>query len=163
MRSKILLLALALTLTATSCGGSSDPVSLTSAGAQALNSSHHREALSKFEAALEQMDEGHTHYLKAKLGAIEARIYVDADAAKAEFLALALALPDRIGAKDYRAIGGRMTDAKKYSQAIDILDAGIKAFPEDDKMKPYMDAVTKAAQADGDSGALDKLAGLGYL
>ena len=30
-------------------------------------------------------------------------------------------------------------------------------------MKPYMDAVTKAAQADGDSGALDKLAGLGYL
>ncbi len=163
MRSKILLLALALTLAATSCGGSSDPASLTDAGTQALQSSHYSEALSKFEAALEQMDEGHTHYLVAKLGAIEARVYSDADAAEAEFLAMAKAMPDQIGANRYRKIGGRMTDAKKFMQAIHVLDAGIKAFPDDAKMKPYMDAVKKAAQDAGDSDALSELAGLGYL
>lgn len=146
-----------------SCGGAADAKTLTDDGMSALNSGDHDDAATKFAAALEALadDTANVQYARAKMGHIEATIRSDAAAAKDEFLAYAAsneATPD-----DYSAIGRKFASAGKFSEAIDILDAGMKKFEGSDVLNKLVDNIKTAAEKAGDSGALSKMAGLGYL
>ena len=43
------------------------------------------------------------------------------------------------------------------------MDLGMKAYPDDEKMGLVKDKVIAASKAAGDAGALEALAGMGYL
>ena len=115
------------------CGGSADPAALTDEGSAALNSSQYEDARASFEKALALMQPDDPSYLRAKMGAIEAQIYLDAEGAKTEFLDLA-ASSSAVGERDYRKVCSQMASAKKFEQAIDVLHAGIEKYGETDEL-----------------------------
>lgn len=166
MRPYLLIASLLLCpLFAAGCGGSDDPKSLNDAGAQALNSSQYKDALEHFEHALEVIGAkpDDPQYLAAKLGAIEARIHIDAKQAAAEFLALAKALPSKVSDRDFMDVSGKLASAKAYGEAIEVIEQGKKVFAESTQLAQHRDTIYKTMQKSGDAGALEKLKGIGYL
>jgi len=161
MRHLILTLGLALPLS--SCGGGSDPAAQTTAGHSALGSGDHAAALADFEGALSAIgsDTAHPQYMRATMGAIEANATLDPDRAVADFKALAAKteVPDR----DYSKVGGWLAAAKNYGQAIDVLDAGMKKFEGSETLVKLTEKIKTEAEKAGDSDALAKMRGLGYL
>ena len=156
-----LVLSLALPFAACSCGGPSSPEELTSQAKNELHSGKHAAALTKFRKALETLKPGDTGYKEAKMGAIEARMYSDAEGAQKEFLDLAAAQPELIDARDYNYLGGVMANAKQFVPAIDVMHAGIVRYgKEEPKLAALLDKITK--ESVNDSAAQDKLKGLGY-
>ena len=97
------------------------------------------------------------------LGAIEARIRVDATQAKDEFLALAKDLPDEVTDEDFSFVGQKFAGAEEFMVAIDILDAGMKTHTDSAHLEKLKDNIRTAAERAGAQDALDKMAGLGYL
>jgi tetratricopeptide (TPR) repeat protein len=165
MRIATLLLA-SLALLATSCGGgSSDPAELTSNGQKALGTQDFASALADFEAALAAIggDTSHPSYLRAKLGAVEARSASDAQAAVDELIELAGAMPGKVSDRDYNRIAGRMGDAGHFEQAIALLAKGKEEYPESAHLDKLGNRLADEAKKSGDSSALDALAGLGYV
>jgi hypothetical protein len=57
----------------------------------------------------------------------------------------------------------QLTDKKALKDAVFVLDAGLKRFEGDAKLKEAMDKTKLAAESSGDAGALDALKGLGYV
>ena len=159
------LIATALTLTVPLClaaCGETSAADLTSAGRLALNSGQPEKALRKFEQALERLQAVDEGYLEAKMGAIQARIKVDAEAAKDEFLNLAETDPDLVGPRDYSFIGGHMADAKAWTQAVDVVHAGIQRYGEgESKLKALLENIKLEAKSN--PALASKLEGLGYL
>jgi len=136
---------------------------LTDRGYEALGKGNHAEAMEAFERALESLRPADPQYVRAKMGAVEAWIRADASKARKEFLELATSQPEEIGSREYAAVASKMAAAKQFVAAIDVLDAGIQAHPEDPKLKATMDEVKAAAQKAGDPDAVKKLISLGYL
>jgi len=156
---------LSLGVIGTSCGGSSDPASQVNAGYGALNAGNPTDAVARFDAAIEAMggDVSHAEYLRAALGRVEALAAVDPGAARNGLLALASELPGAIGDADYNRIGGLLASGGHFDAAIDVMDAGMKAFPESGHLAALLDNIKEAAEGSGASGALDRLKGLGYI
>lgn len=153
-------LTLALPLTLVACGGGSEtPSEMTDAGYAALGAGDHTAAVESFEGALASLEPGSPDYLRAKMGEIEALIHVDAARARDEFLSES----EAFGEAQYATVGSKMTSAKKFNEAIAVLDAGMKRFSESPKLKAMLDQVALEAQKSGNSDALDALKGLGYL
>jgi hypothetical protein len=152
-------------LLAPACSGSSDPKDLTEAGYAALGASDSKGALAEFDKALAEIgnDTSHPQFLRAKLGAIEAKIRLDPEAAKREFLELSASMPSKITARDFSTLGGKFASAKQFMAAIDLLDAGMKAHSESPELKALQENSKSAAEKAGDDGALKKLSGLGYI
>ena len=163
MRTASLLLSLAVTFT--SCGGSADPAALTDSGAQSLGSGKYAEAAAQFDEALKGMagDTNNDQYLRAKWGIIEAGAHVSPDRAVTEFLTLVKANSATMSAKDYAKVGSWLTDAKNYVQAINVIDAGVKAYPETPSLIAQLKDIQKKVEASGDEDAANALGGLGYL
>ena len=161
MRSTSLFLALALTLA--SCGGAADPASLNSNGYDALGSRDHAAAATEFQAALDALagDTANTEYQRAMMGLIEANVHLDAPSAQADFIALAES--GSVSARDYAYVGGLLADAKKYPQAIAVLDHGVKANPETPDLIAILKRIEADASKSGDADTLKALEGLGYL
>ena len=152
---------LLLPLVSAACGGAS-AADLTSSAREALNSGDSSKALKKFEQALEQLTAEDPGYMEAKMGAIEARIEVDAEAAKQEFLELAKARPDEVVARDYSFIGGHMGSAAKWSQALEVVHAGIQRYGEaEPKLMALLESIK--VQAKSNPTLASELAGMGYL
>jgi TolA-binding protein len=164
LASAALFLPLALALP--SCGGgSSDPKALTDAGYAALGSGDHDEAAEKFAAALDAIgdDRQNVSYARAKMGHVEALMRKDAAAAKDEFLAYAQANPSTVTPDHFSTVGGKFAGAGKFGEAIEVLDAGMKTHPESPALKKLVETIKTAAEKAGDSDALNKLSGLGYI
>lgn len=159
-----LLLALA-PLALPACGGGGDPKALTEAGYEALGASDNARALEDFNQALAAIggDTAHPQFLRAKLGAIEAKIKVDPVAAKREFLDLAASAPSKITDKDFSYFGSKFAGASEFLAAIDLLDAGMKAHSESPELKKLQENIKNAAEKAGDQEALKAMAGLGYI
>lgn len=156
-------LALGLILTLGACGGSSDPETLVREGNTELGSGNGEAALAKFDAALATLEPTSELWMDAKLGRIDALILVDAAKAKSEFLDLAGTREADIGESEFVLYGGRMSSEKRFDEAIDVLDAGVKRFgKESTKLMAALEKVKRDATAAGASDALDKLSGLGY-
>jgi hypothetical protein len=146
------------------CGGK-DPKALTEAGYDALGASDYGSAAAAFEGALGEIgsDTANPHFLRAKLGLIEARIRIDAAAAKREFLDLAASMPSRITDKDFSYFGQKFATASEYMAAVEVLDAGMKVHAESPALQQLVDLIKTSAEKAGDTDALASLAGLGYI
>jgi hypothetical protein len=155
----------ALLVALPACGGSADPKALTDAGRAALGSGEYAQAADEFAAALAAIggDTRNPHFARAKMGHVEASLRKDPGAARDEFLAYAKANPSTVTPDDFSQIGRAFTSASKYSEAIDIVDAGLKMHVESAVLAKLVEDIKKAAERDGDSAAIGKLAGLGYL
>ena len=164
MRIATFLLA-SLALLVSSCGGSSDPGELTSNGYKALGTQDFAGALADFEAALEAIggNTSHASYVRAKMGAIEARAATDAAAAADELIELAGAMPGKVSDRDYNRIAGRMGDAGHFTEAIALLEKGKEEYPDSAHLDKLGNRLADEAKKSGDSGALDRLKGLGYV
>lgn len=159
-------LGLLLFLTLAACGGAGrDPAQLTTKGNQALGSGELATAQGYFDQAIEVIggDTSHPEYMRAHMGAIEAHTKTDPDRAVADFLTLAKAKPDGIRDRDYQLIGGRLGDAQNFDQAIELAQAGKKAFPESTTLDALVRSLGDRAQASGNDEALKTLKGLGYV
>lgn len=154
-----------VSLTLAACGGSSDPKDLTDSGYRSLGAGDFAAAVADFDRALASIGEDLTSplYLRAKMGAVEARAKTDPDRAQADFLALSAALPTQVTDRDFSRIAGRLGDAGYFQSAIALLEAGKQSHPD----STYLDALgmklaEQANQAD-DPAAIEALRGLGYV
>jgi hypothetical protein len=135
------------------------------AGYTALGSGDYGAAEAKFAAALTAIgsDSKNPSFLRARMGHVEALLRKDAPAAKDEFLAHAKANTSTVTPDDFSHIGRAFTSAGKYDEAIDVLDAGMKMHAESPVLASLVDLIKLEAEQAGDTAALGKLAGLGYL
>lgn len=158
------LLCVALPLLTAGCGGS-DPAELTSSATRALGVGDFAGARAGFDEALQAIGENPAHpdYLRAKMGAIEARTKDAPDEAVAMFLALAKKLPEQVGAADYSRVGGRLGDGGNFDQAIQLASAGKEAFPDSAPLDKLIQDLGDKAKESGSSEALEALKGLGYV
>lgn len=163
-KRSLALLALTLPLVLTACGGgSADPAAATSAGYEALGKGDAEQAVDHFAKALGQLKPGDPGYKRARMGEVEAKIQLAPEAAAGSFLEYARSQPEQVVAEDYRKVGVQLSDRKALKAAVDVLDAGLKRFAGDAKLKESMDLTVAAAETSGDTSALDALRGLGYI
>jgi hypothetical protein len=162
-------LALVLTCAfAASCGGSSDPRALVNAGNTELGNGDSKAALSSFEGAQKALA-GKTEdplYHAAKLGAIEARIKLDAKAATDEFLEYSKTAPTKVRDSDFIDISGKLADANATPEALRIVKAGTEKYTDSTKMKAQEQRIVTTAQQRaraGDESSKAALDSLGYL
>jgi hypothetical protein len=149
-----------LALVLLGCGASSKE--LTDKGAAALGSGDARSALESFDGALKQMSPSDPDYLRASMGRCQALARLDPNRAKEDFLALARSQPGKLREQDYAQIADELVKTRAASDAIDVMDAGVKAFPESPQMQVLKQRVVEASKKSKDPAALGKLKGLGY-
>jgi len=166
MRLKLLLAPcfLAAALLAAACG-SSDPAELVKQGNTQLNSGDSKAALASYEKAIDAIGSDRTHasYKRAHEGAAEALITTDAKAATTRFLELARDVPAQVTDKDFNIFGAKLAGSRHYLEAIDVMDAGLKAHSESAILHTFKDQLVEDANSAGDSAAIEKLAKMGYL
>ena len=85
---------------------------------------------------------------------------MDGAKAEAEFKSLVKGGAE-IGVKQYSLIAGALIGADATVNAVNVVDMGVKAFPENAKMASPLEKVKEAAATDPE--ALDALKGMGYL
>lgn len=156
-------LSAALLCLIAACGGSADPAKLTDEGYAALGKSDWKGAQADFNSALETLKPSDPGYLRAKMGWIEAAIYTEPGKAKDEFLALAAGMSQQVKSSDYISVASKLTGERKFSEAIAVLESGLKAHSEDPKVRAVGEAIKKAAEKAGDNASLEALKSLGYL
>jgi hypothetical protein len=141
----------------------SDPKSLTDQGYAELGRSEWKSARDSFGEALKKLQPADELYVRAKLGEVEALVKLEPERARDEFLALGRSQPSRIEAKDYSLVAGKLAGERKYSVAVDVMDAGLKAHVEHPKMIAVKDSIVELSLKAADPEALQKLKSLGYL
>ncbi len=158
-------LVLAALLPLSACGGNSDPAELTEKGYQALSSGEYREARKSFDQALAALgaDRSQPVWMRAKMGAIQARIPIEPARAKDEFLELATALPGQVTDKDFSLIAGRLGDSGKLNEAVAVLEVGMKAHQESPHLQALRDKLGDLARSSGSAEDQEALEGLGYV
>lgn len=141
------------------------PKELNDEAAKALNSGDYKGALASSEKAIKAVgsETADPQYLRAHLGAVEARCFLDAPRAGADFLELAKANPKTIGDREYSMVASRLAQAKRFDAAIDVLKAGKSAFPDSVALKQAVQTAGEMAAKANDTAALDALKGLGYI
>jgi hypothetical protein len=148
---------LTLTLSLSACNGGGDPKE---AGYAALQAGDHAAAVSAFDEALAASDSSAPDHAELQLARCEALAYVDGAKAEAEFKSLVKGGAE-IGVKQYSLIAGALIGANATVNAVNVVDMGVKAFPDDAKMAALLEKVKEAAATD--PAALDALKGMGYL
>ena len=140
----------------------SDPKVLTDKGSAALGAGDAPAAIESFDAALQHMDARNPDYLRASMGRCQALARQNPSQAKDDFLALARSASDRVREQDYSTIVNELVKKGAVAEAVEVMDAGIKAFPESPQMQALKTSVVEASKKSKDRGALQKLKGLGY-
>ena len=141
----------------------SDPKTLTDEGASALGAGDAAKAQESFEAALTGIDPSHPEWLRASIGRCQALARRDGPAAKKAFLELATAHPSRVNEQDFSLVVSELVQHDAIVEAIDVMDAGVKLYPESPAMQTIKEKVLAASSKSKDAGALEKLKGLGYV
>jgi len=164
MRIQLTALLLALPLALAACSGPSDPKALIDEATQSLNSGDFKGAKGGFESALAALgdDKSDPSYMRAKMGWIEAEAHIDGESAKEAFLELAGTAEANFQPKDYIKVGSILSSAKNYTPAVYVVDAGVKAFPDDEKLQKVIEKLQADVAAADDPAATAALDGLGY-
>jgi len=157
MRTPLLFVLSAVLITCTACGGG-DP---RTAAQDALNSGDYPTAVAKFDAALRDAEAGSADYVALSVDRCRALAHQDGAKAKAEFLALAASSNLEVG--DYTLVVSELLNVQQWVPAIELMDAGVKAFPENPKMGLLRKQVVAKSTESGDDAANDLLKGMGYL
>jgi hypothetical protein len=139
------------------CGGQSSE----KAAYQALGSGQFAEAVGLFDRALSVVEETDERYLGLLLGKCSA--LASTDAPRARDLFLATADSHALKVQDYNLVVSHLVSARAFDPAIDIMEEGAKAFPDDPKIKEMGQVVRKASEKTGDTAALARLKSLPYL
>lgn len=154
-------LTLSLLLVLGACG-SDTPADPTEAGQMAVQAGDHQAAVGHFDTALATLSAGTPEHTEVAIARCRARAYVDSSAAREDFMQLAGATD--LEEKAYRDMirdlfnGG----ADGLLEAVNVVDAGLKKFPESEKLQKYLEKL-KAEAAKAEGGALNNaLKGLGY-
>jgi hypothetical protein len=155
MRSPLLSCLLALSLA--SCG-SSDPKK---EGLEAIQAGKWPEAVASLDKAMKDLPADSPDYMEVAMGHCTALAHVDAPKAKAEFETLITSNKAQIA--DFSTIVSHLLASKQFMPAIDLMDKGLKHFPEDPKMLAIKDKVVEASKQANDPEAQAALKGLGYL
>jgi hypothetical protein len=161
MRLPGLLLPLLLLLPS-GCG-SSDPRQLVDQGASALAAGDAQGAREAFERALVGLHPGDPDYARASMGRFQALVRLEPDRARDDFLSYAKEPAAKAGEGDYVALVNEFLRRDKTVQAIDVMDAGVKAFPKSEALLGVRKKVEEHARAANDPAALQKMKGLGYI
>ncbi len=140
-----------------------DPKVLTDDGTAALGSGDSAAAAKSFEAALAHMDSKHPDFLRASMGRCQALARQNPMEAKQSFLDLARQHPTLVKEADYGTIIRALVQNRAASEAVGIVEAGMKAYPSSTSMAAIRDEVGDAVKASSDPAALDTLKGLGYV
>jgi TolA-binding protein len=144
------------------CSSGGDPVADINEGYAALGSGDAAHALDHFSSALKELEPTDAEYDRARMGEIEAKVRLKPEAAAQSFLDYAEKQPDMVDAGDYHKVGMQLTERKSLNEAVAVLGAGHKRFPQDAKIDEALKATVAAAQSSGDEAALEALKGLGY-
>jgi hypothetical protein len=149
-----------------SCSGS-NPKELTDAGYAALGRGENTAAVAHFDEALAKIGNANdASYLRAQLGRCQALAKVDPVKTKTDFLALAKSQPSRISDKDFKMVGEFLLSANTSQarlEAIDLLVAGEKMFPESTDVTAFKQRVIDDSHRTADAASLSRLRGLGYI
>ena len=160
---QLTLAALFLPLGLAACSGEGDPLAQIDEGFAALNSGDAAHAHDYFLAAVDELEPTDPNLDRAQMGLVEAKIRIQPEAAAKYFLDYAGKQPANVDAGDYQKVGMQLTDKKALKDAVFVLDAGLKRFEGDAKLKEAIEKTKLAAESSGDAGALDALKGLGYV
>lgn len=159
MRTTLALLALALPLFA--CNGAvSDPVQAAEAAIQAGDEA---KAAKLLQAHVAGLDKSSGAYREAVLLLCTALAKDRPNEAKDTFMALVEVQPATVTAKDYKEVQSYIQAHGHYSEAIDVMDAGLKRWPDDKTMLEVKDVLIAAIMSAGDKEATEKMRGLGYM
>ncbi len=156
MRSSLFPCLLALSLTLFSCG-SSDPKK---EGLEAIQTGKWDEAVASLDKAFAGLPAEAPDYMEIAMGRCTALAHVDAPRAKAEFESLIKSGKTQVA--DFSTIVGHLIAANEYVPAIELMDKGLKQYPEDPKMVNLRDTVVSKSKASGSPEAQNALKGLGY-
>jgi hypothetical protein len=140
----------------------SDPKVLTDKGTAALGAGDIPTAIQSFDAALKHLDSKQPEFLRASMGHCQAMARQNPQQAKDDFLALARSSTIKITEQDYFTIAEELLKKGAFSAAVDVMDAGLKNFPESPTMITLKQQVVEASKKSKDPGAINKLKGLGY-
>lgn len=149
---------LILILGLAACSGSQDAAL---AGREALADNNHAEALSHFDTALAERTSADPDFYELSIDRMRAMAYHQPDSVPAAVTTLASQAT--VTARDYRSITSDLVSAKEFVSAVKVMDLGLTAYPDDAKMVEVKDKVIAESKAAGDAGALEALAGMGYL
>ena len=156
MRSLLLPCLLALSLTLVSCG-SSDPKK---EGLEAIQSGKWDEAVASLDKAIAGLPAEAPDYMEIAMGRCTALAHVDAPRAKAEFETLIQSGKTQMA--DFSTIVSHLMAANEYVPAIELMDKGLKQFPEQPEMVNLRNRVVLESKASGSPEAQNALKGLGY-
>ena len=155
-------LALGAMLFAAACS-QSDPKAATDKGTAALASGDNAGALEHLDTALSGMAATDPNYMRASMARCQALARTDPPKAKSEFLALCQAQSSRVKEQDFSTIVSELVKKDALTEAADVMDAGVRMFPESPLMMQAKALVIDASKKSKSSGAMDKLKGLGYV
>ena len=151
----------ALILALTACGGSgTDPMT---AAQDALSAGDYAKAAELLEGYVATLDKGDAAYKDATIAYCEALAEEHPGDARATFGMLVADLGEAVTPRDFRYITSHLQTHGHYSEAVDLMDAGLKKWPGDETMAQVKDAIIAAVKQAGDADATKKLEGLGYL
>ena len=153
---------LPLVLLVQACGPA-DPHALTDQGARALGAGDARSARYSFEAALAGLKPGEPDYARASMGRFQALARGEPERARDEVLVYAKAQSANVGEGDYGMLVSEFLRRERTVEAIDVMDAGVKAFPNSEAMLAIRKRVEEQARSSKDPASMQKLKGLGYV
>jgi hypothetical protein len=152
-------LAACLTVLIASCGAD-DPKE---AGLDALQRGRYIAAADHLQTAIGAVEAGSEEHLELAVARCQALANSDAPACQREFLGLATSSSGLVTAKDFSMVVNALIDARNYVPAIDIMDAGIKKFPDDATMVELRTNLITESKKAADPAAIRALESLGYL
>ena len=161
--------ALALFVALASCGGSSssDPRDLLSSAGRALGNQDYEAALKDFTAASEAVgdDTANPLYKSIQEGLLFAQAGADPQAALATLKARADDMGDNVEVDVYSSVASHMSNAGQFDAAAEVIAIATEKFGKNDTLKTQVASIMKKMAEAGDSasGALDAMAGLGYV
>jgi len=145
-----------LLLTSLAACGGGDPAQT---GYDALGSGDYATAASSFREALGGAEGAQKTDLTLQLS--QALAHTDAQACVAQMTQLDAATDLRV--QDYNVVVSELKSAGAYTAATDVLELARGAYPGDEKLTDLIQAVGNAAASAGDTDAMARLKGLGYV
>jgi hypothetical protein len=161
MRTTSILLALALSLPLVACNGAeADPLR---AAEVALQGGDSARAVKLLQGHVQGLDQASAEYREASILLCSALAERQPGEAKDTLLKLVEAQPAGVTSKEFKDVQSYLQTHEHFSEAIDVMDAGLKRWPNDETMLKVKDVLIAAIQSAGDEEATAKLRGLGYM
>ncbi len=160
MRIYSVLLPLSL-LSLVACGGCNTEADVDIAAL--VQTGDYSEAIAAAEARLPEVEQGSEAHKELLINYTAALSESDAAKARDQFLSFAKAHESLVGPKDYKYLVSQLRTYDSFMEAIDVMDAGKKRWPDDATLDEMVAALIQDIASSGDEDAATKMKGLGYM